>query len=63
MVVEACLTCWKREDVSMIYYVNTSGPSCSKLTTLLGNYSLKFQICILQIHFYFLLIKCDNPLQ
>ena len=39
-----------------------SGPSCSKLTTLLVNNSLKFQTLILQIHCYFLLKKCENPL-
>ena len=38
------------------------GPSCSKLTTLLVNVSLKFQTLILQIHCYFLLEKCENPL-
>ena len=38
------------------------GPSCSKLTTSLVNVSLKFQILILQIHCYFLLKKCENPL-
>ena len=39
------------------------GPSCSKLTTSLVNVSLKFQTLILQIHCYFLLKKCENPLQ
>ena len=39
-----------------------SGPSCSKLTTSLVNVSLKFQTLILQIHCYFLLKKCENPL-
>ena len=39
-----------------------SGPSCSKLTTSLVNISLKFQTLILQIHCYFLLKKCENPL-
>ena len=38
------------------------GPSCSKLTTSLVNNSLKFQTFIFQIHYYFLLIKCENPL-
>ena len=38
------------------------GPSCSKLTTLLVNVSLKFHSLILQIHCYFLLKKCENPL-
>ena len=37
-------------------------PSCSKLTTSLVNVSLKFQTLILQIHCYFLLKKCENPL-
>ena len=40
----------------------TPGPSCSKLTTSLVNVSLKFQTLILQIHCYFLLKKCENPL-
>ena len=40
-----------------------TGPSCSKLTTSLVNDSLKFQTLILQIHCYFLLKKCENPLQ
>ena len=35
----------------------TSGPSCSKLTTSLVNVSLKFQIIISQICQYFLLKK------
>ena len=39
---------------------NRSGPSCSKLTTSLVNDSLKFQMAILQIHYYFLLKKCEN---
>ena len=38
-------------------------PSCSKLTTSLVNVSLKFQTLILQIHCYFLLKKCANPLR
>ena len=38
------------------------GPSCSKLTTSLVSVSLKFQTLILQIHCYFLLKKCENPL-
>ena len=43
--------------------MHTSGASCSKLTTSLVNNSLKFQMAILQIHCYFLLKKCENPLQ
>ena len=39
------------------------GPSCSKLTTSLFNVSLKFQTLILQIHCYFLLKKCENPMR
>ena len=42
--------------------LNSTGPSCSKLTTSLVNVSLKFQTLILQIHCYFLLKKCENPL-
>ena len=33
--------------------VNTPGASCSKLTMSLVNDSLKFQMAILQIHFYY----------
>ena len=36
--------------------------SCSKLMMSLVNDSLKFQMAILQIHCYFLLKKCENPL-
>ena len=43
-------------------YLLLSGPSCSKLTTSLVNILLKFQTLILQIHCYFLLKKCENPL-
>ena len=46
----------------MFMLVTISGPSCSKLTTSLVNVSLKFQTLILQIHCYFLLKKCENPL-
>ena len=42
--------------------LSTPGPSCSKLTTSLVNISLKFQTLILQVHCYFLLKKCENPL-
>ena len=49
---QVCVMCSK-------YY---PGPSCSKLTTSLVNVSLKFQTLILQIHSYFLLKKCENPL-
>ena len=38
------------------------GASCSKLTMSLINDLLKFQMAILQIHCYFLLKKCENPL-
>ena len=40
----------------------STGPSCSKLMTLLVNDMLKFQMTILQIHCYFLLKKSENPL-
>ena len=46
-----------------LHVKNVPGPSCSKLTTSLVNVSLKFQTLILQIHCYFLLKKCENPLQ
>ena len=39
-----------------------TGSSCSKLTKLLVNDSLKFHMAMLQIHCYFLLKKCENPL-
>ena len=39
-----------------------AGASCSKLTISLINDSLKFQMAILQIHCYFLVKKCENPL-
>ena len=39
--------------------MDSPGASCSKLV----NDSLKFQMAILEIHYYFLLIKCENPLQ
>ena len=38
-------------------------PSCSKLMKSLVNHSLKFLLAVLQIHCYFLLIKCESPLQ
>ena len=41
-------------------YGRQSGPSCSKLTTLLVNFSLKFQTLVSEIHQYFLLKKCEN---
>ena len=47
---------------SLHQQVSRSGPSCSKLTMSLVNVSLKFQTLILQIHCYFLLKKCENPL-
>ena len=43
--------------------VSTSGPSCSKLTTSLVIVSLKFQPLISQVCQYFLLKKCEKPLQ
>ena len=42
--------------------LNKAGPGCSKLTTLLVNVSLKFQILIFQICQYFLLEKCEKLL-
>ena len=46
----------------MCSFAYKSGASCSKLTMSLVNDSLKFQMAILQIHSYFLLKKCENPL-
>ena len=40
-----------------------SGPTCSKLTMLLVNETLKFQTLISQIFQYFLLKKCEKLLQ
>ena len=39
-----------------------SGAGCSKLTMLLVNNSLTFQMVILQICSFFLLKNCENPL-
>ena len=47
-------------SLSSVIFPFPSGSSCSKLTTLLVNDLLKFQMAILQIHYYFLLIKCEN---
>ena len=41
--------------------IDTPGASCSKLTMLLVKDLLKFQMAILQIHYYFVFIKCENP--
>ena len=38
----------------------SSGPSCSKLTMLLGKFSLKFQMLISEIRQYFWLKKCEK---
>ena len=48
-------------DVGKIKFssVFKSGPGCSKLTTSLGNVSLKIQTLISQIRQYFLLKKCE----
>ena len=48
--------------ISFLMFYST-GARCSKLKMLLVNDSLKFQMAILQIHCYFLLEKCMNPLQ
>ena len=53
----------KNKTSISICVMYSPGPSCSKLTTSLVNVSLKFQTLILQIHCYFLLKKCENPLQ
>ena len=53
---------WVTILVSFVVVSFPPGPSCSKLTTSLVNVSLKFQTLILQIHCYFLLKKCENPL-
>ena len=41
----------------------SSGPGCSKLTTLLVNVSLKFHMLIFNIHHCFLLKKCEKLLR
>ena len=38
------------------------GPGSSKLTTSLVNISLEFQMLISEIHYYFLLKKCEKLL-
>ena len=45
------------------YGICKSGPSCSKLTTLLVNDSLKFTSSDMQIRWNFLLKKCEKLLQ
>ena len=51
------LCCRYRYDVILYEVFITTGPSCSKLTTLLINVALKFQMYITEICQYFLLKK------
>ena len=44
-------------------YLETAGPSCSKLMMLLVNVSLKIQTLISNICQYFLLKQCEKLLQ
>ena len=51
--------------IALCYYSKhiRPGPSCSKLTTLLVNISLKFQMLISENSQYFLLKQCEKLLQ
>ena len=49
---------WYHHILSTAY--ERPGPGCSKLTTLLVNVSLKFQMLLSQIFQYFLLKKCEG---
>ena len=53
-------TVWKKCESELS--IQTTGPSCSKLTTSLVNVSLKIQMLISQIWQYFLLKKCEKLL-
>ena len=52
-----------KQTVLPFHLVCHSGPSCSKLTTLLVNISLKFQALISEICQYFFLKKCEKLFQ
>ena len=56
-----CKSCKATSIQTNLNFIKTGG-SCSKLTTSLVNNLLKYQTAILQIHCYFLLKKCKNPL-
>ena len=56
--IEYSLSCQYQESPS-----HAPWPSCSKVTMSLVNDSLKFQNGQYYKYTYFLLIKCDNPLQ
>ena len=51
------------EEIIQKWIISSTGSGCSKLTTSLVNVSLKFQMLISQIHWYFLLKKCKKLLQ
>ena len=53
----------KCKIIRKTHLCNIQGPVVQNLTTSLVNVSLKFQTLILQIHCYFLLKKCENPLR
>ena len=48
---------------SMLLLILKPAAGCSKLTTLLVNISLKFQMLIWEIHQYFMLKTCEELLQ
>ena len=50
----------KNADPDEMADTEPPGPSCSKLTTLLVNVSLKFQTLRYAIYQYFLLKKCEK---
>ena len=51
-----------RDAVPVLLQYSSPGAGCLKLTTSFVNVSLNFQTLILQIHCYFFLKKCENPL-
>ena len=65
--IRACCLCEvSKQSFPFLDYPNqqtdNKGASCSKLTMSLVDNLLKSQMAILQIHCYFLLRKCENPL-
>ena len=65
IITQNSLPCIALQNVNyqnLSLYNYQTRPSCSKLTTLLVNVSLKFQMLISEICQYFLLIKCEKLL-
>ena len=58
-LVYQVLRAMKVINQSELHDVTNQGPVVQSLV----NDSLRFQMAMLQIHCYFLLIKCENPLQ